>query len=755
VSLIAFYKLNADVLDFSSNGFDGTNNGVTFAAAQVNNGGVFDGVTDSIDVPIFPTSDSSDVRSFSFWVNPDVNVAAFMSLLGKSNHAVQFEGWDIGLYTTNRISFQIVNDWGADDKMRVYTSASIIDSVWTHVIITYDGSESAAGVKIYFNGVLQTLIDEFDTLITTISDSAYTFTIGDRNDSGTLNYEGQLDEIRIFDHELSFAEREREFYWDGTYEVVINGIDYSRDLINYSMEREFGISHLMKINLVDNDGSFRNLIKPRHNIELWYNGTLEMIGFADDRPKVLQTGFITVIGKGYINRFFEKTITVEEATILISDFIISIVDTFYPTEFTSSGVTPTLVTYDELAFVGQKPWNVFRELVKRDDFQIYIDETKDVVVVPLFSRSTGRLYDYDTPSLSYAGMFEPEFPDNASSIFNSVLIRGKMTDADGGGGASARYTNFPSVVEYGIRIEHNPITFNEVEDEAEAFLRGKAFIDELAFELQQGKFWTEFDPTLKEGMTININYASRNLSNALFIIRKIKHSMSPLKTQIELAQVKSTTLDILRSTLNTIQINEERFKDASSVVGDFASFDLLFGVEVKIVTEKQNVGGRSWNNEEPWNSTSWIAGAGSWTEVVSELSLQLSDVGRKKILDMLTGIDSDFWNATYMFIAFGSGITPETSSDTEMDTEEDVYDGVGNRMAMDAGYPKRLTDYKLAMQGSIANSFISSATYFEAGLFDQQSPSGDMYGRAYISTGIIKVPNENLRARITVEIIEP
>ena len=60
------------------------------------------------------------------------------------------------------------------------------------------------------------------------------------------------------------------------------------------MEREFGISHFMKINVVDVDGTIRNTIKPRQHIDIYYQGTLKMIGFTDDRPKVLQTGFLTI-----------------------------------------------------------------------------------------------------------------------------------------------------------------------------------------------------------------------------------------------------------------------------------------------------------------------------------------------------------------------------------------------------------------------------------------------------------------------------
>ena len=741
MTLVARYKLDRDTKDTGPNGYHGTNNGVTFVPGQVNNAGDFElDDTDSISLPALK---SFSVISIALWFK--------MEQIGVLNHYLI----DLFNDTSNRILFLITPGSDLtllittpDGTASLTTTGSLLVDTWYQAIITYDGNT----VKYYLDNVELTPSDSLTGNLDLSTTGIVGFRIGARGNN-LFHMDGLIDDIEIHDAVLTDLERERLFNRSGRFEVEINGIDYSPELINYSMEREFGISNIMTVNLADENGTIRNILKPRINIDIYYQGTHEMIGFVEDRPKVLQTGFLSIIGKGYVNRLFEKTITVEEPSILISDFIISVIATFYPTEFTTNNVSATAITYDELSFVGQKPWNVFRELVKREDFQIYIDEDKDINLMPLFSRDTGRTYDYDTPSLSYAGMFDPEFPDNASSIFNSVVVRGKMTDADGGGGATARYTNFDSVDEYGERIEHNPITFNEVEDEEEAYQRGQAFIDELAFALQVGAFWTEFDPTLDEGMLIRVTYASRNLSSSQFIVRKVKHSMKPFRTYIDVAQVKSTTLDILRSTLNTIQVNEERFKDASSIVGDYTSFNLYPGFQVNTVIEKQNVGGRQWN-QVPWNTTSWLAGAGTWTEVVAELSLQLSDAGRKKILDLLTGVDTDLWNATYMFIAFGIGTTPPTTGDTALETESDVYDGVGNRMTMDAGFPKRLTDYKLAMQGSISDSFISSATYYEVGLFDQQSPAGDMYGRAVIAVGFLKAPNENLRARVTIEVLE-
>ncbi len=75
---------------------------------------------------------------------------------------------------------------------------------WTHVCFTYDGSGTASGVKIYFDGVEQptTTIGTFPTsgVLNNVD-----LLIGSRF-TGDFKMFGQLDDIRIYSKELTVSE---------------------------------------------------------------------------------------------------------------------------------------------------------------------------------------------------------------------------------------------------------------------------------------------------------------------------------------------------------------------------------------------------------------------------------------------------------------------------------------------------------------------------------------------------------------------
>jgi hypothetical protein len=92
----------------------------------------------------------------------------------------------------------------------MYVSTPFIPSVWHHLIITYDGSSNASGIKIYLDNVSAPLTIYSDTLNSGTILSSTEFTIG-------MGYYFQntlmLDEFLIYDKVLSVAEV--AFRWNG------------------------------------------------------------------------------------------------------------------------------------------------------------------------------------------------------------------------------------------------------------------------------------------------------------------------------------------------------------------------------------------------------------------------------------------------------------------------------------------------------------------------------------------------------------
>jgi len=75
-----------------------------------------------------------------------------------------FACWELFWDTRGVLIVRIIHDFNANQYIEVAGSTGIIDSHWRTVFVTYDGSGTAAGVKIYLNALLETLTVVKNTL---------------------------------------------------------------------------------------------------------------------------------------------------------------------------------------------------------------------------------------------------------------------------------------------------------------------------------------------------------------------------------------------------------------------------------------------------------------------------------------------------------------------------------------------------------------------------------------------------------------
>ena len=140
--------------------------------------------------------------TLSTWFKTDVSGIPDV-LIGKLNNNV---GYQMYLNSNDEVKVTIAS--GKDNKILVETiGANVRDDNWHHVAMTYDGSEVASGVKIYLDGVefpLNVIKDQgFGGM--TIQNSEV-LTIGNQRSTGNFFYEGMLDDLRIYDYELSTSQ---------------------------------------------------------------------------------------------------------------------------------------------------------------------------------------------------------------------------------------------------------------------------------------------------------------------------------------------------------------------------------------------------------------------------------------------------------------------------------------------------------------------------------------------------------------------
>ena len=100
---------------------------------------------------------------------------------------------------------------GTDGIWEAPTDAVLLNKI-NHIVVTYDNSSDSNNPVIYINGVSVT-VSEVDTgpSGTRESDASYELTVGAQNDAGAKAYDGFIDEVSVWDRELTATEAQEIF----------------------------------------------------------------------------------------------------------------------------------------------------------------------------------------------------------------------------------------------------------------------------------------------------------------------------------------------------------------------------------------------------------------------------------------------------------------------------------------------------------------------------------------------------------------
>jgi hypothetical protein len=127
--------------------------------------------------------------SIGFWVHPDGSLSCPLSLIEPAGERRGLEA----IWQKGRLQANLVHRWSSS-AIEVTTVDVLSAKAWHQIVMTYDGSRRAAGLRVYFDGRPVTLEVRRDTLHGTIANSE-PLRIG-RRDSG-LGFYGRMDEVRI------------------------------------------------------------------------------------------------------------------------------------------------------------------------------------------------------------------------------------------------------------------------------------------------------------------------------------------------------------------------------------------------------------------------------------------------------------------------------------------------------------------------------------------------------------------------------
>lgn len=207
-NLVAWYKFNNDnatsIMDSSPNERTGT---LVDGANVTDNYLDLDGNNDEVVITGYKGVIGTASRSVSLWMRGDQNPLDKALVSWGTNSPGE------------KFIFRCQETNGTPSTLRVEVnggyavgSTNILDSAWHHVVMTLedDGSPNVNEVDLYVDGVQETLSSSSNEPINTTT--TLDVTIG--NDHSDREFDGNIDDVRIFDKALS-AEEIAEIYSQG------------------------------------------------------------------------------------------------------------------------------------------------------------------------------------------------------------------------------------------------------------------------------------------------------------------------------------------------------------------------------------------------------------------------------------------------------------------------------------------------------------------------------------------------------------
>ncbi len=127
------------------------------------------------------------------------------AIAARMDNGNKFRGWDFWM-EQDKLGMHIINAF-PENALKVTSKMPLQPNQWYHVVVTYDGSSKAAGVKLYVNGTLQPLDVFTDKLSATIK-TKVPFKIGQRHTSERLK-DVSLQDLRLYGKKLKGPEAEQ------------------------------------------------------------------------------------------------------------------------------------------------------------------------------------------------------------------------------------------------------------------------------------------------------------------------------------------------------------------------------------------------------------------------------------------------------------------------------------------------------------------------------------------------------------------
>ncbi len=205
LGLVSWWAGEGNALD-SAGLNDGTAfGGVAYAAGEVGQGFVLDGVTGHVRVPDSPSLRIANALTLEAWVQPRLYASHSMGIIDKWDAFVAAGQASYTLYLTydGRPHFALSASGSDFDFVDVWSSNTVPVGVWSHVAGTYDGTTT----RLYINGSLQAAASWAQGIYPGTSNVAVGGAVGGTS-PGQVNYPfaGMIDEPSVYARALAASE---------------------------------------------------------------------------------------------------------------------------------------------------------------------------------------------------------------------------------------------------------------------------------------------------------------------------------------------------------------------------------------------------------------------------------------------------------------------------------------------------------------------------------------------------------------------
>ena len=166
----------------------------------------YDGMDAYVDMsnPSNLNFDADDAFSISVWFkrSSDLNAVAIVS---KSLGSPDNNGYMLYLYQ-DKVYFRIRKN--ASLFHQIISNNTHPFNTWVHYIVTYDGSRSGSGqgLNLYQDGIKLTNVAKSGNFASGSAQTSANFSVGSRESTSDLFFNGKIDEVSVFNSELSASD---------------------------------------------------------------------------------------------------------------------------------------------------------------------------------------------------------------------------------------------------------------------------------------------------------------------------------------------------------------------------------------------------------------------------------------------------------------------------------------------------------------------------------------------------------------------